>query len=219
MWILLFNTKKWEVQASIRLPFSEPMTWHHQPYHKDSDCYFCQTNVLGHSFKSRKNINYANVATVTKPVPLCDKFTTGYNAAVEAGDNLEDDLVFKCKSLPNEPHLVSRADFGNLVRDLRLTKRASETLGSRLKQWNWVDKSFQITSCRKRDRIVLLEECFEIDSDFNDLVYCVDIPKLFSGLNHNYNADEWRLFIDGSSKSMYLLTNFCFPYFKFMLFI
>ncbi|KAK0158085.1 hypothetical protein PV327_011139 [Microctonus hyperodae] len=51
-----------------RLPFLPLMVWHIQKYHKPEDCYFCQTNIIGHHYKTRDRIKYANVLTVTKPV-------------------------------------------------------------------------------------------------------------------------------------------------------
>lgn len=57
------------------LPFSVPMTWHYQVYHKADDCYFCQTNIAGHQYKTRKLIKYADILTVTKPV-LFESFKT-----------------------------------------------------------------------------------------------------------------------------------------------
>lgn len=52
------------------LPFSAPMIWHYQCYHKSDDCYFCQTIIVGHHYKTRKLIKYADVLTVTKLVLL-----------------------------------------------------------------------------------------------------------------------------------------------------
>lgn len=37
--------KKSKVRKSVSLPFSTPMTWNHQLFHKPDDCYFCQTNI------------------------------------------------------------------------------------------------------------------------------------------------------------------------------
>lgn len=124
--------------------------------------------------------------------------------SIDAGETyLVEEEFLPCKSKSTERHLVSNSDFADLVRDLHLSKRESEVLGSRLKQWNLVEKYFQITSGRKSDRTLILRESFKTDGNDCDLVHCVNVPKLFSALNYNYNADEWRLFIDGSCKSMY----------------
>ena len=97
------------------------MIWHRQPYHKPNDCYFCQTDVLGHSFKTRKNIKYANVVTVTKPIPASNDLpTTSKSVDVKEKDFKEKEfLPSRCTT--TERHFVSKADFDNL-RDLSLVK-------------------------------------------------------------------------------------------------
>ena len=52
-----------------RLPFVIPMVWHRQIFYKPKDCYFCQTNIVRHHYKTRNRIQYANVLTISKPVP------------------------------------------------------------------------------------------------------------------------------------------------------
>ena len=52
-----------------RLPFVIPMVWHRQLYHKPEDCYFYQTNIVGHHYKTHNRIQYANVRTISKPIP------------------------------------------------------------------------------------------------------------------------------------------------------
>jgi hypothetical protein len=41
-------------------------------------------------------------------------------------------------STSSEPHLLTQGDLYDLVRDLNLSKKQSELLGSRLKEWNLV---------------------------------------------------------------------------------
>lgn len=190
-------------KPSVTLHFSTPMIWHHQLYHKPDDCYFCQTNTKGYSFKTRKSVKYANVLTVTKPIYVSDEVPTTSKAAIEIEKDLEDEEYLPPKYSSMERHLISNADFCDLIRDIHLSKRQCEILGSRLKQWNLVDQDFRVTTCRRSDHTVSIEESFKTDENDCNLVYCGDVPKLFSALNQNYKADEWRLFIDGSCKSMF----------------
>lgn len=194
------SLRKCKVLPSATLPFSTPMTWHHQTFHKQDDCYFCQTNTSGYTFKTRKSVKYANVVTVAKPIYAKDEVPTTSTSAVETENDLEEEYL---PPRATQRHFVTNADFCDLIRDLNLSKRQSEILGSRLKQWNLVENDFRVTSTRRSDRILLLEETFKTDHNDSNLVYCVDVPKLFSALNHNYKAEEWRLFIDGSCKSMF----------------
>ena len=62
--------KQWKSGKSDdqRLPFVTPMAWHYRSYHKREDCYFCQTIIVGHHYKTRYRIEYADVLTVPKPI-------------------------------------------------------------------------------------------------------------------------------------------------------
>lgn len=186
--------------------FSKPMIWHYQTYHKPNDCYFCQTDLVGHSFKTRNNILYANVSTVTFPNFEVDNCIKNEITINEPDLNIDENVLDEKQFVPNkyrssERHLVAKADFEDLIRDLNLTSRQQELLGSRLKQWNLVENDFVITTCRKPD--LELKECFKSDNDNTNFVYCNNVPQLFRGLHHNYNSNEWRLFIDGSTKSKF----------------
>ena len=52
----------------------------------------------------------------------------------------------------NEPHWIKQEDLNDLARDLYLSKRQSELLPSRLKQWNLVQEDVRITSFRNRNK-------------------------------------------------------------------
>lgn len=112
----------------------------------------------------------------------------------------KDPDYFPSFSCAKEPHYISNLNFKDLLRDLGLSRRQSEVLGSRLKQWNLVQSDFKVTSCRNDDR-TLFKVTFKTDTDCSTLVYCSNIPGLFSILNHNYVPEDWRLYIDGSCKS------------------
>lgn len=203
-----------------RFPYSAPMIWHRQMYHKEDDCYFCQTNTVGHHFKTRNSIQYPNVTTVSEPIPADHVNTNLQNDArsidlletvgVDSEDtyNTEKDKPFIPRNVANtERHLVSEADFHDLVRDLGLSIRQTEVLGSRLKQWNLVDDEFKISTARQRD-LSRFEEVFATDPVDNKLVYCKDVDGLFFCLNHEHQPEDWRLFLDGSCKSKFILFYF-----------
>jgi len=48
------------------------------------------------------------------------------------------------------PHILIQEELNNLVRDLELSKSKAELLGSRLKQWNLLEKNVRISSFRSR---------------------------------------------------------------------
>ncbi|XP_036342331.1 uncharacterized protein LOC118751619 [Rhagoletis pomonella] len=182
------------------------MTWHYQPYHKSKDCYFCQTDTVGHHYKTRNLIKYANVLTVSRPTP---KENTGEPTANGPADPCsefpieknEDSSYVPNRAVVKERHFISSQDYSDLSRDLNLSYRETEILGSRIKQWNVVDDDFKVTFTRNLD-LSSFEEVFKADDIDNKLVYCVDVDGLFAAFDHVYCAKDWRLFLDGSCKSL-----------------
>ncbi|KAI8114682.1 hypothetical protein CVS40_12971 [Lucilia cuprina] len=99
------------------------------------------------------------------------------------------------------PHLKTETDFADLERDIGISKTGADILASRLQQWGLVAKDFHVTSSRKRSRESIFDECFKLDTE-SGITYAVDIPNLFKIIGYPYDPDEWRLFIDGSVKSL-----------------
>jgi len=54
----------------------------------------------------------------------------------QANSNMDCEPTFAGGSSSNEPHLLSQGDLNDIVRDLNLSKKQAESLGSRLKGWN-----------------------------------------------------------------------------------
>lgn len=98
------------------------------------------------------------------------------------------------------PHLITTADFNNLVRDVNLSQRNAEIVASRLKQWNLVSSEFRVTSPRKRSLTHMFDECFELNAI--GLAFCNDVSRLFTRIGMPYEAKDWRLFIDASVESL-----------------
>jgi hypothetical protein len=49
-----------------------------------------------------------------------------------------------------QPHLITQAEFYDLVRDLDLPKTKADPLGSRLQQWKLLEKGVKMSLYRKR---------------------------------------------------------------------
>ena len=84
-----------------------------------------------------------------------------------------------------------------MIRDLGLTKSNAELLTSRLRQWNLLDDSVQITEQRKRHQS--FSSFFTMQ---NAICFCNDVSRLFYSIGIPCIPSEWRLFIDSSSKSL-----------------
>ena len=96
-----------------------------------------------------------------------------------------------------KPYFPNQKDLNDLIRDLGLTKSNAELLISRLKQWNLVDDSVQVTDQRKRH-----QRFSNFFSQRDGLCFCNDVAGLFQAIGIACNPIEWRLFIDSSSRSL-----------------
>ena len=54
----------------------------------------------------------------------------------QANNNMDCDSIFTENFSSNEPHPLTQGDLNDIVRDLNLSKKQAELLGSRLKGWN-----------------------------------------------------------------------------------
>jgi len=60
--------------------------------------------------------------------------------------------VFHSMSSTPQPHILTQDELNDLVRDLELSKSKADLLGSRLKQWNILEKNARISSFRGRQQ-------------------------------------------------------------------
>ena len=95
-----------------------------------SNCYFFLTNVLGHSSKSKRPIEYPNLPSALRPLPHDDSLSVGLpnpRAVLTIGDvgetvtkETEDCIDLDFQPLEcREPHLLTQPElkFNDLVRD------------------------------------------------------------------------------------------------------
>jgi len=84
-----------------------------------------------------------------------------------------------------------------IVRDLNLSKKQAELLGSRLKGWNLLRQDTKV--CFYRGFHQELKDFF---SQEDGVVFCNDVCSAMEVLGHEYNPDQWRLFVDSSKVSL-----------------
>jgi hypothetical protein len=73
--------------------------------------------------------------------------------------------------------ILKLKDLNDLIRDLDLTKSNAEVLTSRLKQWNLLDESVQVTDQRKR------HQAFSSFFTLQDwLCFCHNVTGLFEAI-------------------------------------
>ncbi|KAK4880623.1 hypothetical protein RN001_008769 [Aquatica leii] len=140
------------------------MVWREPRCHL-TDCYFCMTSTVGFSSKSKHTIQNPNIPSALRPVchndtlPIPEPPNT-YTLEPEidlkdsepppgaSNDTFNDDEGYSADLVSREPHLLTQSELNDLVRDLQLPKTKSELLGSRLQQWNLLEKGVKISSYR-----------------------------------------------------------------------
>ena len=91
-----------------------------------------------------------------------------------------------------------QSQLNDLLRDLALSKEASEFLASRLGKLGIVDSKTKITFYRHRDKA--LSDYFTKEDNF---VFCKNVKSLLIAMRVlQYKPGEWRLFIDSSKQSL-----------------
>ena len=137
--------------------FGFPMIWREPKNHHD-DCYFCCVNVMGIESKNRKNLQYPQVESVSRPVPHSDDIPIPIFQSQTSSSQSDScsSMSMRANSDPEyfqqiEPQFFNQqAELNDLVRDLNLSKENSELLTSRLKERNLVGSDVNITFYRNR---------------------------------------------------------------------
>jgi len=94
-------------------------------------------------------------------------------------------------------HYPNQNELNDLIRDLGLTKSGGELLTSRLKEWNLLADDCRTTI--QRSRHAPYSAFFDVDQD---LCFCQNVNGLFNALQLYHYPNEWRLFIDSSTRSL-----------------
>lgn len=196
------NLRFWFNGQRKSMPFGVPMIWR-EPTNHANDCYFCMTNVRGFSKKNKNKIVYPSPPSALRPVPHGEGLPVPKPPSVlPASDSSSDsaeclsDVDFRVEQ-DNSPKLMSQADLDDLVRDLNLSKDSAELLASRLQERNLLSPGTSVTLYRSREKSYVKYFAAE-----NQLVYCSNIEGLITEMGAAYAASDWRLFIDGSKRSL-----------------
>jgi hypothetical protein len=185
-----------------RLPFSFPMVWFEPVGHHD--CYFCVTNITGHTIKTRLSINYADVTSAKKPIPgvndalvpaSCDTPQEIPSSSPSTSVNETDsDECFPASANPNSK--ISQSQLDNLVKEFGFSKSDSQKMGRMLRSFNVLDDSVSYSHYRKRD--LKYSPFFRVE---DSIVFCCDIDGLLKELLFDRDINNWWLFIDSSCSS------------------
>ena len=191
------------------MKFAIPRIWR-EPTDHSSNCYFCMVDPSKHrTGKNASAIMYPDLPSSIAPVPHCPELPVPTppereqpSSEESSKSESEEDIVdpddnFRGGTEERNPYYPNQKDLNDLIRDLGLTKSNAELLTSRLKQWNLLDESVQVADQRKR------HQAFSTFFTYQDgLCFCHNVTSLFEAIGIACNQNEWRLFIDSSSKSL-----------------
>ena len=113
---------------------------------------------------------------------------------MESPDENRDEGYIQSKPLET----FNQEELNDLVRDLALSKAASELLASRLYQKNLLAPFTKVSYYRDRE-----QQFLPYFAQVENCVYCCDIEGLLKELGlMTYDPNDWRLFIDSSKRSL-----------------
>lgn len=103
---------------------------------------------------------------------------------------------------PNEddqPVRLTQAELNDLTQDLNLSKDSAQLLGSCLKEKHLLASGTMFYWYRDHEREL---RHFSTFHDKSSLVYCNNIAVLIKSMGLEYDATQWRFFIDSFSKNL-----------------
>ncbi|KAM5182246.1 uncharacterized protein ACMZJ9_002631 [Mantella aurantiaca] len=148
------------------MKFAIPRIWR-EPTDHSNNCYFCMVEpTKRRTGKNAPQIVYPDIPSSIAPVPHCpqlpvptpptrDRSSSGDNSKSDSEEDTGDlECDFTDADDEKRPYFPNQKDINDLIRDLGLTKSNAELLTSRLKQWNLLDESVQVTEQRSRHQTV-----------------------------------------------------------------
>ena len=137
----------WTNEKRNKFRYETAMIWNEPQNHFD-DCYFCLVNITGINKKNRAKWEYPCIRSAYRrvlspkvsPEPQADasqEEPMDFEVENDSSDDFDCDL--------GTPKPFNQDDLSDLIRDLGLSKTASEILASRLKERNLVTKETKIS--------------------------------------------------------------------------
>ena len=168
------------------------MVWREQKNHFD-DCYFCMVDLKGFNRHKKKSWIYPDLESARRPVPHCEDIPLPQfchlpekpsewdfvHQALESSSESDVSSIFEESS--TTPKQFNQEELSDLIRDLNLSKEASEVLASRLKDKKCLSVGTKVTFYRTRESDLLpyyrSEEGLVFCSDVEGLLLKMGIPE------------------------------------------
>ena len=114
--------------------------------------------TIGFFYKNRQAIEFLTNQNGSLPIPVARK-TCSLQSKIDLEDfelqsgpstSTNNDDEYPVDLAHQQPHLIIQSELNDLLRYLELSKSESQPLGSRLRQWNLLEKGEKISSYRTR---------------------------------------------------------------------
>lgn len=194
--------------------YDTPVIWTKDPNgHDSSECYGCINNrhIKGRPKKDRKSVEYTSTKYSSHPVhhsdqnpiprpPTLDTMSAiSFESTSTRTDQNDPDYEPNENEGPDDgPELLTQETMDYLVAILGLSQRTAEFLATFLKKRRL---TLHVNATAYRHRQAHFQTFF-VQNTKKTFTYCKDIAGLAKAMGINYNAKEWRLFIDGSVNSL-----------------
>lgn len=204
----------WSKKTKISMPFKVPMMWFPLDPHDAENCYGCKNFRPSLGLRKPHQITYESTPNGQLPIeygagespPRCPSpdlaswlATTEHTETSEEPSSWQPSHPSTSKVVQNKSIEISQQQLDTLVAKLQLSKTKSEMLASFLKEHKVLARGVKVTGYRNRQKE--LQNFFVVTEDRKS-AYCNNIVLLMLHMEINYNADEWRLFIDSSKNSL-----------------
>ena len=202
------HLRQWTTGKRKNLKFGNPLVCREPKNHVD-DCYFCMVNITGINRNNRSKWTYPDPPSARRPSPhshevpiptfhQLPELEDGQSSSDQYSDNNLNEGDGDYEGMSSVPQRFRQEELNDLVRDLNLSKAASELLASRLNDKNLLERGTKITYYRTREKNLL-----PFLSQENNHVYCHEVSGLLEKMGSTeYFPHDWRLFIDSSKRSL-----------------
>lgn len=205
------NLLGWLHQRNVCLRYVKPMLWvrNTSGVHDPDKCYACVNFTKEITRKKRRAKVYNVTDSAELPIPMPDdaevpkppspsmlSMMTSERGNTNYGD-FDPDFFPEIADDASKPLAQEEIDF--LVAKFRFSQRDAEFFTTFMKRRNLTQKNVIASGYRKRQ--AEFQKLYNVN-DLNTFTYCNDIKALVNKMGMEYNAADWRLFIDGSTSSL-----------------
>lgn len=204
---------EWMREKRLKMPFRTPMIWLDRGEHNPENCYVCANGrIWGNNRNKNRSKTYVGVEsaqlpqlyedTDVAPIPparsLCSDFA-GFVPLSSQSENQTESYQPSPKRL-RQPRLLDRSALDRIARNLSLSQNQTMMLVHELRSENLIGSNFNVTDCYRNRQASFAP--YYVTSESNTIAYCNNIAGLMNEKNIEYNADDWRLFIDSSKSAL-----------------